>query len=306
MSSSRLRLGTRNSPLARWQAEWVAARLTELGVVVELVPITTQGDVKSGPLGQIGGMGLFTKELQRALLENQIDLAVHSLKDLPTEPVAGLALAAVPERESTADVLLATKYNNLDALPKGAKVGTGSLRRKAQLLNARPDLTIEDIRGNVETRVRKLDDGEYDAIVLAEAGLNRLGLAQRISQVLPRSLMLPAVGQGALGIETRDDDVATRGLVAPLDDDATHQAVLAERTMLLSLRAGCLAPVGALGLIVGDQLQLQAAVLSPDGQRRITAGAATATNDAVYLGQMVAEELLGLGAAELIAAAHRN
>ena len=195
MSSPHLRLGTRNSPLARWQAEWVAARLTALGVAVELVPITTQGDVKSGPLGQIGGMGLFTKELQRALLDNQIDLAVHSLKDLPTEPVVGLALAAVPERESTADVLLTTKYGSLESLPKGAKVGTGSLRRKSQLLHARPDLAIEDIRGNVETRVRKLDDGEYDAIVLAEAGLKRLGLAHRITQVLPQSLMLPAVGQ---------------------------------------------------------------------------------------------------------------
>lgn len=303
MSSPRLRLGTRNSPLARWQAEWVAARLTELGVAVELVPITTQGDVKSGPLGQIGGMGLFTKELQRALLENQIDLAVHSLKDLPTEPVAGLALAAVPERESTADVLLSVKFHNLESLPKGAKVGTGSLRRKSQLLHARPDLVIEDIRGNVETRVRKLDDGEYDAIVLAEAGLKRLGLAHRITQVLPQSLMLPAVGQGALGIETRADDAATRRLVAPLDHDSTHQAVLAERTMLLALCAGCLAPVGAIGWVKNDRLSLQAAVLSPSGQQRLTAGAASTTNDAVYLGQIVAEELLGHGAAELIAGA---
>ena len=304
MNAPRLRLGTRSSPLARWQAEWVAARLTELGVQIELVPITTQGDVKSGPLGQIGGMGLFTKELQRALLDNQIDLAVHSLKDLPTEPVAGLALAAVPERESTADVLLATKFRDLDSLPKGARIGTGSLRRKAQLLHARPDLMIEDIRGNVETRVRKLDEGEYDAIVLAEAGLKRLGLAERITQVLPRTMMLPAVGQGALGIEARADDQATLRQVAPLDHDDTYQAVLAERTMLLSLRAGCLAPVGALAQVAGDRLQLEAVVLSPDGNKRITAGAATATNDAVYLGQMVAEELLGLGAAELIASAH--
>jgi hydroxymethylbilane synthase len=303
MSSSRLRLGTRNSPLARWQAEWVAARLTELGMQVELVPITTQGDVKSGPLGQIGGMGLFTKELQRALLDNQIDLAVHSLKDLPTEPVTGLALAAVPERESTADVLLATKYNSLESLPKGAKVGTGSLRRKSQLLHARPDLVIEDIRGNVETRVRKLDDGEYDAIVLAAAGLKRLGLANRITQVLPQTLMLPAVGQGALGIETRAEDGSTRQLVSPLDHDDTHQAVLAERTMLLSLLAGCLAPVGAIGWVENDRLSLQAVALSPNGKQRLTAGAASTTNDAVYLGQIVAEELLGQGAAELIAAA---
>lgn len=303
MSSPHLRLGTRNSPLARWQAEWVAARLTELGVAVELVPITTQGDVKSGPLGQIGGMGLFTKELQRALLDNQIDLAVHSLKDLPTEPVVGLALAAVPERESTADVLLSTKFNSLKSLPKGAKVGTGSLRRKSQLLHARPDLRIEDIRGNVETRVRKLDEGEYDAIVLAEAGLKRLGLAHRIAQVLPQSLMLPAVGQGALGIETRADDDHTRRLVSPLDHDDTHQAVLAERTMLLALCAGCLAPVGSIGWVQNDRLSLQAVALSPHGKQRLAAGAASTTNDAVYLGQIVAEELLGQGAAELIAAA---
>jgi hydroxymethylbilane synthase len=304
MSAPRLRLGTRSSPLARWQAEWVAARLSALGVTVELVPITTQGDVKSGPLGQIGGMGLFTKELQRALLDEQIDLAVHSLKDLPTEPVAGLALAAVPERESTADVLLSAKATSLETLPKGARVGTGSLRRKAQLLHVRPDLVIEDIRGNVETRVRKLDEGEFDAIVLAEAGLKRLGLADRITQVLPRSIILPAVGQGALGIESRDDDEATRRLVAPLDHVDTHQAVLAERTLLLSLRAGCLAPVGAFAEVRGDVLSLEAAVLNPDGKRRLYTAAATAANEAVYLGQIIAEELIDRGAADLIAAAH--
>jgi hydroxymethylbilane synthase len=304
MAQPRLRLGTRSSPLARWQAEWVAARLSELGVTVELVPITTQGDVKSGPLGQIGGMGLFTKELQRALLDEQIDLAVHSLKDLPTEPVAGLALAVVPERESTADVLLSVSARSLETLPKGARVGTGSLRRKAQLLHVRPDLVIEDIRGNVETRVRKLDDSEFGAIVLAEAGLKRLGLADRITQVLPQSTMLPAVGQGALGIETRADDEVTRRLVAPLDHVDTHQAVLAERTLLLSLRAGCLAPVGAFAEVRGETLCLEAAVLSPDGKRRLHAGAATATNEAVYLGQIIAEELIAGGAATLIAAAH--
>lgn len=304
MSSHSLRLGTRGSPLARWQAEWVAARLTERGVAVELVPITTQGDVKTGPLADIGGMGLFTKELQRALQGGQIDLAVHSLKDLPTLPVEGLTLGAVPERESTADVLLSTKAASFESLPPKARVGTGSLRRKAQLLHVRPDLVVEEIRGNVETRVKKLDEGQYDAIILAEAGLKRLGLADRITQVLPQSWMLPAVGQGALAIETRAGDFSTRGQVAPLDHDDTHQAVLAERTLLLSLRAGCLAPVGAYACVQGDRLSLQAVVLSPDGQRRITAGAATGTNDAVYLGQIVAEELLGQGAAELIAGAH--
>jgi hydroxymethylbilane synthase len=296
-----LRLGTRASALARWQAEWVAAQLQARGTAVELVPITTQGDVKSGPLGQIGGQGLFTKELQRALLDGQIDLAVHSLKDLPTAPVEGLTLAAVPERESTADVLISTKADRIESLPRGARIGTGSLRRKAQLLHVRPDLVVEDIRGNVETRLRKLDEGHYDAIVLAEAGLKRLGLADRITQVIPRSMMLPAIGQGALGIEARADDQPTRKALAPLDHFTTHQAVLAERTLLFTLRAGCLAPVGAWGRIEGGRLVLDAVVLSPDGIRRLVASGTSDTATAVALGQQVAEDLLGQGAAELIA-----
>lgn len=300
---SKLRLGTRGSALARWQAEWVAARLTERGVDVELVPITTQGDVKTGPLNEIGGMGLFTKELQRALLDRQIDLAVHSLKDLPTDSVEGLDLAAVPERESTADVLVSHKADRVEALPPQARIGTGSLRRKAQLLFARPDLMVEDIRGNVETRLRKLDEGQFDAIILAEAGLKRLGLAEPIRHVIPRSLMLSAVGQGALGIEARSDDERTRDLLAPLDDEHTHQAVLAERTLLHSLGTGCMAPVGALAWIESDRLHLQAAVLAWDGSRRVTAAAARPTNDAIVLGRVVAEELLSQGAGELIAAA---
>lgn len=304
-SKLKLRLGTRSSALARWQAEWVAARLTELGVTVELVPITTQGDVKTGPLGQIGGQGLFTKELQRALLDNQIDLAVHSLKDLPTAPVEGLLIAAVPQRESTADVLLSAKADSIDKLPQAAHIGTGSLRRKAQLLHRRPDLVITDIRGNLDTRLRKLDDGDYDAIILAEAGLKRLGLAGRIRQIIPRHYMLPAVGQGALGIETRADDERTRLLVAPLDHEPTHLAIVAERMLLWMLRAGCLAPVGALAEVEGERLSLSGVVLSPDGRRRIAAGAAMTTHDATYLGQAVAEELIAHGATELIAGAHQ-
>jgi hydroxymethylbilane synthase len=302
-SSEKLRLGTRASALARWQAEWVAAQLADRGVGVELVPITTQGDVKSGPLGQIGGQGLFTKELQRALLDGQIDLAVHSLKDLPTAPVEGLLIAAVPPRESTADVLISAKAQRIENLSRAARVGTGSLRRKAQLLHLRPDLVIEDIRGNVETRLRKLDDGEYDAIILAEAGLKRLGLAERIAQVIPGAVMLPAVGQGALGIETRADDSRTRKVVAALDHEPTHLAVVAERLLLLTLRAGCLAPVGALAQAQGERLSLTAVVLSPDGRQRVSAAAAMTTSDATYLGQAVAEELLAQGAARLIAGA---
>jgi hydroxymethylbilane synthase len=301
MTATPLRLGTRSSPLARWQAEWVAARLAEQGIAVELVPITTQGDVKTGPLGQIGGQGVFTKEIQRALLEGQIDLAVHSLKDLPTAEVEGLSLAAVPPRESTADVLVSAKASSLEDLPHGARVGTGSLRRKAQLLHVRPDLVVLEIRGNVETRLRKLDDGEYDAIVLAEAGLKRLGFADRIAAVLPRVIMLPAVGQGALGIETRSDDERTRKLLAPLDDIATHAAVTAERSMLAALRGGCLAPVGAAGLVEGSALSLDGVVLSGDGRQRITAAAAGRIEDAVAIGQQAADLLLAQGAAEMIA-----
>ena len=301
MSVPRLRLGTRASPLARWQAQWVAARLFEHGIEVELVPISTQGDVKTGPLGQIGGQGLFTKEIQRALLDRQIDVAVHSLKDLPTADTPGLVIAAVPPRESTADVLVSNSADSLESLPHGARVGTGSLRRKAQLLHVRPDLRILDIRGNVETRLRKLDEGEYEAVILAEAGLTRLGLAERIRFILPRSIMLPAVGQGALGIETRADDTVSRSLVEALDDPATHAAVAAERSMLSALRGGCLAPVGALARVESSVLTLEGIVLSGDGRRRISAAAAGLPEDAERIGQQAADELLAQGASELIA-----
>lgn len=313
-SGSSLRVGTRASPLARWQAGWVADQLAARGIAVELVPITTQGDVQSGPLGQIGGQGLFTKELQRALLDGAIDLAVHSLKDLPTAAAAGLVLAALPHRESTADCLICRQAEGLETLPPRARIGTGSLRRKAQLLHCRPDLVIEEIRGNVDTRLRKLDEGQYDAIVLAEAGLRRLGLAGRITQVLPRSIMLPAVGQGALGLEVRADDVATQVVVRPLDDPAARLAVLAERALLAALRAGCLAPVAALGELRQGRLALTAAVLSPDGRRKLVAESEVAVSDtlppsaldglACRLGEEVAQRLLSQGAQGLIELAH--
>jgi hydroxymethylbilane synthase len=298
-ASQKLRLGTRNSALARWQAEWVAAELQKRGVEVELIPIITQGDVKTGPLGQIGGQGLFTKELQRALLDERIDLAVHSCKDLPTDPVEGLTIAVVPERESTHDVLVSTVAQNIESLPTSARIGTGSLRRKAQLLHLRPDFVVEDIRGNVETRLRKLDEGQFDAIILAEAGLKRLGFAARISAVIPWQTMLPAIGQGALAIETRANDENVCRVLAPLDQAASHQAVLAERTLLSHLRAGCLAPVGAWARFEKSQLLLDAVVLSADGSRRLSA-ADSATDDPIALGRRVAEQLLNQGAAQLI------
>jgi hydroxymethylbilane synthase len=301
-SQPRIRLGTRSSPLARWQAEWVAARLAALGVIVEMIHITTQGDVKTGPLGQIGGQGLFTKEIQRALLDNEIDLAVHSLKDLPTADVPGLSIAAVPKRESVNDVLVGP-FRALDELPEGARIGTGSLRRRAQLLHQRPDLHLLEIRGNVDTRLRKLDAGEYDAIVLAQAGLSRLGLADRITYIIPQQMMLPAVGQGALGLETRADDAATKEILQPLNDPSTLAAVTAERTLLQALRAGCLAPVGAWARMEDQQLRLEAVVLHPDGTARLAAEGMAAAANATALGQQVADELLQKGAAELIAAA---
>jgi hydroxymethylbilane synthase len=329
-----LRLGTRSSQLARWQADWVADQLRQLGRIVQLVEISTRGDVeRTRPVEEIGTRGVFTKEIQRALLSGDVDLGVHSLKDLPTEPVDGLVLAAVPQRESAADVLvmragvagvepqrapsgmplgarrkLDPRHASalLSLLPNGARVGTGSLRRQAQLRHVRPDLQTADIRGNVDTRLRKLDDGQFDAIVLAEAGLRRLELGHRITGVLPFEVMLPAVGQGALAIECRAADAATRAAVSPLDDPTTHAAVLAERALLAQLRGGCMAPVGAWGRIVNGHLQLSAAVLSADGVEQVTAQDSAAENDlqaAAALGRRVADALLAQGAAELIAAA---
>jgi hydroxymethylbilane synthase len=283
----------------------VAEQLRAVGVAVELVLITTRGDVQSGPIGGLGGQGVFTKEIQRALLEDRIDLAVHSLKDLPTEPVEGLCLAAVPPRASVADVLVARQPTTFDALPAEARVGTGSLRRRAQLLHARCDLRILDIRGNVDTRLRRLDEGEYDAIVLAEAGLQRLELAHRITEVLSSTWMLPAIGQGALGLETRGDDLVTRRQVASLNDPDTHAAVLAERTLLAQLHGGCLAPIAAWGRVVDGQLELEAAVLDPLGRERLATRVQGAPEAAISLGEQAARELLGQGAEVLIAASRQ-
>ena len=302
-----IRLGTRASPLARWQADWVAAALARHGCKVELVPITTRGDQEqAGPIERIaGGQGVFTKELQRALLDGRVDLAVHSLKDLPTDPVPGLCLAAVPEREACGDALVSGNRVTLERLPVGAIVGTGSLRRQAQLLHVRPDLQFVDVRGNIDTRLRKLAEGQFAALVLAEAGLKRLGLSEHITHILPKSVMLPAIGQGALGLETREDDRATRAAVGLLDDPNSHCAVLAERTLLATLRGGCLAPVGAWGRIEDDgRLHLDAIVLSRDGRETIVGRGEAELNraNAETLGRSVADSLLAQGAAELIQA----
>jgi hydroxymethylbilane synthase len=297
-----LRIGTRGSKLARWQADWVADWLRRYGQTVEIIEIATRGDVDQSELvGDIGAPGVFTKEVQRAVLVGDADVAVHSLKDLPTDAVAGLVLAAVPTRESPADVLVSPHSSSLDALPNGARIGTGSLRRQAQLRHARPDLHALAVRGNVETRIRKLDEGQFDAIVLAEAGLVRLGLADRISQVLPWEIMLPAAGQGALGIECRADDLPTIVALAALDDATTHAAVLSERALLSRLRGGCLAPIGALGFVTEGRLELSAVVLSADGVCRLHERDWALLEEAEALGLRVADVLLAQGADELIA-----
>jgi hydroxymethylbilane synthase len=324
--SRTLRLGTRGSKLAKWQAEWVAGELKRLGHAVELIEIATSGDLQQVvAVEEIGTRGVFTKEIQRALLRGDVDSAVHSLKDLPTEPVEGLVLAAVPERESTADVLVLSRATAVEPdrveradanqsvpstqysmLPHGARVGTGSLRRQAQLRHVRPDIQVADVRGNVDTRLRKLDEGQFDAIVLAEAGLRRLGLMDRVSQVLPIEAMLPAVGQGALGIECRADDANTRSILAEINDFATRAAVTAERALLEHLRGGCMAPIGAHGRVVGGNLQLAAVVLNADGSRRLAAGEAGSPSEAEALGIRVADNLLSQGAAKLIASSRNG
>ena len=295
-----LKIGARASELARWQADWVAARLRDAGVEVELVPISTTGDRRREAIEAIGGQGVFTKEIQHALLAGRIDLAVHSLKDLPTAAVPGLVLAAVPARGPCGDVLVSAGGASLDQLPAGARVGTGSPRRRAQLLHRRRDLQVSPVRGNVDTRLRKLRDNEFDAVVLAEAGLVRLELAERITQRLPVDVMLPAPGQGALGLEIRDDDDATRQVVAVLDNAETHSAVLAERTLLAALQGGCLAPVAALARVENTRLTLAGRVLDRDGSRLIEASDAAAPADAAQLGRRVADKLLAQGADELI------
>ena len=301
----KIRIGTRGSKLARWQAEWVAARLSEHGVDTELIFLKTLGDVKSGPIGNAGTQGVFTKEIQRALLDHAVDLAVHSLKDLPTDPTEGLCLAAVPPREACGDALVAKQVSSLDELPTGAIVATGSARRRAQLLAWRDDLVIPDIRGNVDTRLQKLHEGDngqqLDAIILAEAGLRRLGLDEHITQVIPKEILLPAVGQGALGLEAREDDATTREALTPLNDIPTQHAVIAERAMLRGLRGGCLAPVGAWARAAeGDQLRLDGVVLNSDGTKKLAVSVDGNSTGCEELGILAANELLSQGADDLL------
>jgi hydroxymethylbilane synthase len=299
-----LRLGTRGSALALTQSRWVADRLEAAGVpAVELVTIRTTGDdIPDRPLSEIGGKGLFTRELDEALLDGRIDLAVHSLKDLPTELPEGLALGAVPEREDFRDVLVGPEGSDLTlgSLPAGALIGTGSLRRRAMVLALRPDLKVAEIRGNLDTRIRKVDEGEYDAVVLAAAGLRRMSWAQRITEYLDPGSWIPAPGQGALAVMIRSGDRGRLTEVEGLDHPPSRAAVAAERTLLHRLEAGCRLPVGALGLPFGAGLRLRAVVAFPDGRRAVRAEATGKRDDPQALGEQVARVLLERGADSLL------
>jgi hydroxymethylbilane synthase len=299
-----LRLGTRGSQLALTQSRWVAARLERTANVrVEIEVIQTHGDrVLDRPLPEIGGKGLFTAALDQALLNGSVDLAVHSLKDLPTEAVDGLAVTCIPEREDPRDVLVGPlgKSISLEDMDAGSVVGTSSLRRKALLAAFRPDLSAQDVRGTLDTRLRKLDAGGYDALLLAAAGLKRLGLASRASDWLERNSWLPAPGQGALAVVSRVDDPSTAADLSPLHHPPTASAVLAERTLLHRLGGGCHLPVGALAQSFGVGMRLRALVVSVDGARLIRAEGTGHGDDPEALGESIATVLLGRGAAEVL------
>jgi hydroxymethylbilane synthase len=300
-----LRIGTRGSPLALWQAHHVSAllRAAAPGLAVELVEIETAGDqVRDVPLAQLGGQGAFTKEIQKALQAGAVDVAVHSLKDLPTFAVEGLTLAAVPQRGPTGDALVSRRHASFANLPAGAVVATSSLRRRAQALHRRPDLRLVDIRGNVETRLRKLDSQGLDALILAEAGLRRLGLGEVITEVLDPAWMLHAVGQGALGLECPAADAGTRALLEKIDHTPTRRLVLAERALLRGLGGGCQVPVGAQAALDGERLTLRGVVIRPDGGVRVEGQAGGSADAAEEVGQRLAEDLLRRGARELLEA----
>ena len=303
LPQSPLKLGTRSSHLALWQANHVAALLRPVVAPrpVELVLIETHGDRdQASALSAMGGFGVFTKAIQTALRDRRADVAVHSLKDLPTIPEPGLELAAVPPRGPTGDAFVSEKYRRFADLPDGAVIGTSSLRRRAMLLNRRPDLRLIDLRGNVETRLRKLTEQALDAIILAEAGLMRLGLADRITEVLDPSWMLPAVGQGAIGLECRTDDPAAADAVAALTDEPTFQRVRAERAMLYALGGGCLVPIGTTSRVLDGVLTIRGAVLSLDGRRRVVATHVGPADTPLAVGQELAAMLLAEGAGEIL------
>ena len=301
---STIRIATRKSPLALWQAHFVQSRLQQLypHLQVELLPMSTKGDkILDSPLAKVGGKGLFVKELEQAILAGDADIAVHSMKDVPVEFPERLGLTIICERDDPRDAFVSSRFTSIAELPAGSRVGTSSLRRQCQLRAQRPDLQVIDLRGNVNSRLAKLDAGEYDAILLAAAGLKRLGLHERISALLPAELSLPANGQGAVGIECRLDDNELLSLLAPLEHPQTRQRVLAERAMNRALQGGCQVPIGAYAELEGDTLWLRGLVGLPDGSRILRAELRGAVGEPEALGQALAEQLLTQGAAELLA-----
>jgi hydroxymethylbilane synthase len=303
MSADLIRIATRKSPLAMWQAEHVAAALKAAhpGIQVELLGMSTQGDkILDTPLAKIGGKGLFVKELEQGMLEGSADIAVHSMKDVPVELPEGLHLPVIMEREDPRDAFVSNEYADLEALPRGARVGTSSLRRQCQIMARRPDLELLPLRGNVNTRLRKLDEGEYDAIILAAAGLIRLEFGDRIRAFLTPEQSLPAIGQGAVGIECRLDDERVNHLMAPLHDADTASRVFAERAMNNRLEGGCQVPIAGHALLEGDELWLRGLVGSEDGRTIVRDEIRGHRDQAESLGVTLAERLLADGAAEIL------
>ena len=294
--------------LAKWQAEFVRKKILEAtGVDAEIVIVKTTGDkLQQAPLSQIAGKGVFIKELEEALLYEQIDLAVHSVKDIPTEVPSQLCFPVICRREDTRDCLVAANGETLASLRQGARVGTSSLRRQAQIRHARADLDIRDLRGNVDTRLRKVSSGEYDAILLAKAGLDRLGWSNRISEVLSPEVCMPAVGQGALGVQARLKDAEIADALAPLDDYETRQSIVAERALLGALEGGCQVPLGAWARLERGELTMDAVVCSPDGVQYIRQRASAPPDQARELGQRVAQLLIDSGAREILEEVYRQ
>ncbi len=308
MAARTLKIATRKSPLALWQANFVKDRLEALhpDLQVELVPMSTQGDkILDTPLAKVGGKGLFVKELETAMLEGRADIAVHSMKDVPVEFPDGLGLHTICEREDPRDAFVSNHFNQIDELPQGAVVGTSSLRRQCQLRAARPDLVIRDLRGNVNTRLAKLDAGEYDAIILAAAGLKRLEMAHRIAAFIEPEQSLPANGQGAVGIECRLDDHELHALLAPLEHPETRIRVLTERAMNRALQGGCQVPIGAYALVEGEEVWLRGLVGSPDGARVIRDEIRGPLAEGEALGHTLAQRLLAAGADVILAEVYR-
>lgn len=307
MALNILRIATRKSPLAMWQAEHIKARLQALnpGLEVELVTFTTQGDkILDTPLAKIGGKGLFVKELEVAMLEGRADIAVHSMKDVPMEFPEGLELGVICDRENPQDAFVSNTYKSIDELPQGAVVGTSSLRRQCQIQQQRPDLEIKSLRGNVQTRLSKLDAGEYDAIILAAAGLLRMEMQERITSFIPTEQSLPAGGQGALGIEWRVNDAEVHALVKPLHDELTAACVLAERALNKRLQGGCQVPIAAYAELNDGQVQLRGLVGSVDGRTILRTEQNGAMAEAEQVGIKAAEHLLAQGAGEILSAVY--